>query len=138
MSVEEVTPRWERIKLAGGRVLMLQDLSMLDIRDGEKLLGRPMDEWLPQRENDPGYTHSSVEAFGVILWLLSRKAGVSKADQIAGKWAFTLEDLLADVTRPDVIQHAKTIVGFFGGDPVNTPIESSPGSSPTGAPTTST
>lgn len=107
---QNIICRVEEIQLKSGRILHLHELNFLDFRDGEHLLGRPLEKWFDK--DDASF--SAVKTLGIFLWLCSRKDGISKADQIAGKWAFSLDVLLCDLTDGDIERHQAVILSFFG------------------------
>jgi hypothetical protein len=136
VNVADVTPQQKTITLESGRVLHLTDLSLLDFRDGERILKRGHDKWLPTPAQVDTWPHSFLEALGVLLWLLARKHGVSKADQIAGKWPFSLDELLVDASDVDIVEHKDLIAAFYAGRRAKKSSGSSPAPSEPDSPTT--
>jgi len=135
VNVADVTPQEVVIKLESGRELHLSDLTLLDYRDGEKRIGRSHGRWLPSKSNADTWEYSIIEAFAVVLWLAARKHGVTKQDQLAGKWALSLEDLIQEATGEDLVRHLELVVSFYDGRRAKKSSGSSPAPSSPDSPT---
>lgn len=107
MSTADIIPTPKTIKVTGGE-LVLEPLTLRDIRDGEKELG-PFGQWFPSQ--DP--TQFKVTNLIYVLWLLCRKHGISKDDRIKGKWKYTLDELSDMVTYQDLLKHHQVIMDFL-------------------------
>jgi len=83
-SVKEVTPLKFEITGKSGKVYKLRELTMLDVADGEDLIGRPFTKW---------FDGLSMKTTGQILWILVRQPTGQD-----GAWSPTLTELLGDVT----------------------------------------
>ena len=105
-----ILPSPKKVKLACGKELNLQPLTMLDIRDGEKILG-PYGSWFPSEEGN--VKEFSFRSLAVVLWLLARKHGASNKDQMEGNWPIKLEELERMVTLQDVLKLQEVILGFL-------------------------
>lgn len=90
MSAADIVPESVPYTLKCGRKLVLREMSFVEFRDLERF----------QKTEQPDEKSAYGSAY--VLWLLCRKEGVSKADQIAGKWSLTLDELLVDLTLDDL------------------------------------
>jgi hypothetical protein len=100
MNAQDLVPVTKTIKLRCGRELVLEEMSFLELRD----LGARAKE---EQEED------KVLGWAFLLWLLVRKHGITKAHQVAGKWAMTFDELLADLTIEDLKEHAEVTRPFL-------------------------
>lgn len=117
---QDIAPRTKTVKLKGGMSLTMHEPSMLDIEDGEKLVGRPYEEWLvpaPTKDNPDAKNLAKPKEMAMIfLWLMTRKDGVSPEDQAQKKWRMTFDVLRAQVTPHDLNELAGDIGAcFYGG-----------------------
>jgi hypothetical protein len=100
MNAKDLAPHTTTIQLRCGRELVLEEMSFLELRD----LGARAKE---EKEED------KVLGWAFVLWLLCRKHGVSKGDQVKGKWLLTFDELLADLTIEDLKEHAEATKPFL-------------------------
>ena len=100
------------LALACGRKITLREMTMLDYRDGEKLLERSRPDWF-RIDAKTGEVKVDYTTLGVLIWLMARKTDVSRENQLRGKWAFTLDDLLVDFTERDFMRNGSEITSFF-------------------------
>lgn len=111
----ESAPKTRTIRLQSGRDLVLCELSLFDLSDGEDVLKMPVEEWIHVDEQNPEKTKVRPKVLGTIVWLMARKAGMTIADITSRKWPFSLDALQAELTMADVQQHAESIVKCFYG-----------------------
>jgi len=100
------------LKLNCGRTITLQEMTMLDYRDGEREIGRPRPKWF-QQDKDSGEVSVDYTTLGVLIWLMARKTDVSRENQLRGRWAFSMDELLVDFTERDFLENGDAITAFF-------------------------
>ncbi|MCC6670406.1 MAG: hypothetical protein IT458_05050 [Planctomycetes bacterium] len=115
MSATEVVPNSDTLVLGNGKQLRMQELSMLDLADLEKLTGKKLGEVL----NEPIGKDVSV-----LVWLLVRKEGRKREEILAGNWAMRLEEFQAEFTLKDWHRNKEGLLRFFA-SALATPTESS-------------
>lgn len=108
----EAAPRSRAIRLQSGRDLVLHELSLLDLSDGEEILGIPSDSWFQKSESG---TEAKVTAklLGTVVWLMARKNGLSRQQILAKQWPFALNELMSELTMSDISTHGSAIVDCF-------------------------
>lgn len=111
MSIE-TTPKVREITLQNGRVLRLHEMSLFDISDGEDLLKKSSDEWFPKNDEDKT-TKVTARLIGTLVWLMSRKDGLTREQILARQWKFDADSIMADMTMKDLQEHSQTIVNCF-------------------------
>lgn len=110
-TAQDVTPRQDTITLKNGRKMTLSEPTLLDFRDFEKLAGK---SWFEMSNGSE--MRMSMTELGILIWCLIRKDGVSEQDQIAGKWAITLEEFLINVDNSSLTENKEKIGGFLAPD----------------------
>lgn len=110
----EAAPKFKAITLRSGLSLNLHEVSFLDLQDGEEILKKPHSDWIAvDEEKKQTRIHESSKTIPVMVWLMSRKDGLTIDEVIARKWKFSLEWLTAQFTMKDLASHAETIVQCF-------------------------
>lgn len=104
MSATEVVPNSDTLVLGNGKKLRMQELSMLDLADLEKLTGKRLGEVLQQPIG---------RDVSVLIWLLVRKEGRKREEILAGNWAMRLEELQAEFTMADWNANTERFLRFF-------------------------
>lgn len=117
----EIVPKIQEFVLHGGRKLFLEELSLFDMADGEKELGRPHDEWIelipsPTPDNPDRKVvkiKDSLRTCACFLWLMARKHGLERKDILARRWPFTIDDLMLEMNIDDLGRAGEVIVKTF-------------------------
>ena len=125
MSIE-IVPKIYTIKIHDGSKLSLAELSLLDIADGESVLGIPSEKWFPQsqqeNEHEVGLEKSGpglLLRVATVLWLASRKVGLTQEQILARKWPASREQFMMRLSLADVnSKEVQEAIGkcFSGGE----------------------
>jgi hypothetical protein len=112
------------ITMKCGRVCVLHELSMMDFQDGIEILKTPVDNWIsrapdPKHPEDPDKHQITInepyKTIPTLIWLMSRKDGLTRDEIIQRKWKFKLADIEIDMHSDDLSAHGWTVVSCFYG-----------------------
>lgn len=123
----DYTPRKQKITLASGQEIDLEEMTILGLEDAEDEIGRPRAEWVTGDGDSRGVPLRDIVT---ILWVCARGTGLTEEQRKSEEWAFTRRQFANMVTSSDLERNSEVIERFFLQTQGTTPDE--PGSEPSG------